>query len=404
MTASRLSMTKRAAPAVAGVLVGVLFLTACGSSKAGAASAGSASSPAGSVAAAADADQEVAINLTSKGCQPEPATINAGHVNFTITNKNAGAVSEAELRTSDLSHILGEQENLTPGLSGGFSLNIQPGSYTIACPGASTAHWDLTVSGATTGATWQSNADLSAAVAGYSSYITANVGDLVTHTQAFCDAITAGNLDRAELLYSPARIYYERIEPVAEIWGDLDVDIDGRWENPTTVASQFMGFHRIEQLLWQEKTLTGAAALCSGLVDREKQLQTLVASAEYSPLEMAAGATDLINEAATAKITGEEERYSNVDLPTFKGNVDGAMEVFTLLKPYLGANDPTTVTLVQQRYQAVLTALAPLQATPGYLNTGYLDYSKVTDAERRTLSGTVNAFAESLSTISDEVS
>jgi iron uptake system component EfeO len=133
-------------------------------------------------------------------------------------------------------------------------------------------------------------------------------------------------------------------------------------------------------------------------------LQTLVKSAQYSPLEMAAGATDLINEAATAKITGEEERYSNVDLPTLQGNVDGAMEVFTLLKPYLAAPDAATVTLVQQRYTAVNAALAPLKATPGYLNTGYIDYSTITTGDRRALSSAINAFAEALSGISSEVS
>jgi iron uptake system component EfeO len=383
-------------------LSAALMLSACGSSHAGSTSAAAGGSAASS--ASAGADQDVAITLTSKGCQPAPATIKAGHVNFTVTNKNAGAVSEAELRSSDLSHILGEQENLTPGLSGGFSLNIQAGSYKIACPGASQSHWDLTVSGASAGPTWQADADLSAAVTGYTAYVTTNVADLITHTQSFCDAIDAGNLDQAELLYSPARIYYERIEPVAEIWGDLDTSIDGRWENPVTVASQFVGFHRIEQLLWSDKTLTGASALCAGLVTHEKQLQTLVGSAEYSPLEMAAGATDLINEAATAKITGEEERYSNVDLPTFKGNVDGAMEVVTLLQPYLTKHDPATVTLVNQRYQAVLTALQQFQASPGYVNTGYVDYSTVTSDQRRTLSGAVNAFAEALSGISDEVS
>ena len=71
------------------------------------------------------------------------------------------------------------------------------------------------------------------------------------------------------------------------------------------------------------------AALCAGLVKNEQQLLTLVRSASYNPLEMASGATDLINEAATAKISGEEERYSSTDLPVFKANVDGAMEVST---------------------------------------------------------------------------
>lgn len=118
-------------------------------------------------------------------------------------------------------------------------------------------------------------------------------------------------MSQAKELYTPARMYYEKIEPVAEVWGSLDISIDGRWENPVTVKSQFTGFHRLEQMLWQDKSRSGAAAMCSQLVKNEQQLNTLVGSAQYNPLEMASGATDLINEAGTNKISGEEERYSN---------------------------------------------------------------------------------------------
>ena len=347
---------------------------------------------------------DVKITLTPSGCAPVPSTITASHVNFTVTNKNADAVSEAELRTKDLSHILGEQENLTPGLSGGFSLDIQPGSYIINCPGAKNQHEKFTVTGKQVGAKWQSNAQLSAAVASYATYINQNAAELITATQAFCAALDAGNQQQAELLYSPARIYYERIEPVAEIWGNLDTDIDGRWDNPVTVKSKFIGFHRIEQLLWEDNTLAGTPALCAGLVKNEKQLQGLVKTAQYSPLEMAAGATDLINEAATAKITGEEERYSNVDLPTFKANIDGANEVFALLRPYLAKHDAATVSQVTDRYDSLMTQLAKYQSTPGYLNTGYVEYSAVGADQRKSLSGVVNAYAEALSKISSEVS
>ncbi len=56
---------------------------------------------------------------------------------------------------------------------------------------------------------------------------------------------------------------------------------------------------------------------------------------------MASGSTDLVNEAATNKISGEEERYSNTDLPVLQANVDGAMEVVSLLTPYLQTKDPS---------------------------------------------------------------
>jgi iron uptake system component EfeO len=370
----------------------------------GCASSGSHSSGSSGTAASSDKTTTVTIDLTPQGCTPKPATITAGTVQFNVTNKDAGSVSEAELRTSDLAKILGEQENLTPGLSGGFSLQLQPGTYKINCPGATQPHATFTVTGKAAGPAWESSTQLVAAVKGYSGYVTTNTTDLVRHTQAFCKAIDAGNMNRAKVLYPQARVYYERIEPVAEIWGSLDTDIDGRWENPVTVASQFIGFHRIEQLLWANNTLTGTPALCAGLVKNEQQLLTLVRSAQYNPLEMASGATDLINEAATAKISGEEERYSNTDLPVFQANVDGAMEVVSLLQPYLQGKDPSLLAQINQRNAAVARQLTQYEASPGYDDTGYVEYSTVLDTQRRQLSAAVNAFAESLSKLSVQVS
>jgi iron uptake system component EfeO len=198
-------------------------------------------------------------------------------------------------------------------------------------------------------------------------------------------------------------VYYERIEPVAEVWGSLDTAIDGRWENPVTVASKFTGFHRLEQLLWSDGTLHGAPGLCAGLVKNQQQLRALVSKAQYNPLEMASGATDLINEAATSKITGEEERYSDTDLPVFQANVDGAMEVITLLRPYLQAKDPGLVSQIKQREAAVARLMDRYRATPGYDRTGYVSYASVTAAQRRQLSTSVNAFAEALSQVSGKV-
>jgi iron uptake system component EfeO len=260
------------------------------------------------------------------------------------------------------------------------------------------------VTGKATGASWQSVPQLASAVSGYSTYITQNTSQLVTSSQAFCQAINAGNMAQAKVLYPQARVYYERIEPVAEVWGTLDTSIDGRWENPVTVASQFTGFHKLEQLLWEDNTLKGAPQLCADLVKNEQQLLTLVKSAQYNPLEMASGSTDLLNEAAANKISGEEERYSNTDLPVFKANVDGAMEVVSLLTPYLQQKDPSLVTSINQRNAAVTKVLATLKASPGYDDTGYVEYSTVLDAQRKQLSTTVNALSEDISKLSLQVS
>jgi iron uptake system component EfeO len=382
---------------VAAIVTGLALAAAgCGSSSGSSAAARPASDSAKA--------STVSISLTPQGCAPKPAKVTAGEVDFNVANKDAGAVSEAELRTGDLAKILGEQENLTPGLSGGFALTLQPGTYKINCPGATQQHWTLTVTGQASGPAWQSNPQLAAAVSGYSAYISQNVASLVTSSQQMCAAIDAKNMRQAELLYPKARVFYEKIEPVAEIWGGLDTAIDGRWENPVTVQSQFTGFHRIEQMMWADNSPAGASQMCAGLVKNEKQLLTLVRSASYNPLEMASGATDLINEAATAKIDGEEERYSNTDLPVFVANVDGAMEVVSLLTPFLQKKDPSLLTLIKRRDAAITAQMVHYQATPGYDGTGYVEYSTVLDTQRRQLSGTVNAFAEALSKVSLQVS
>ncbi len=380
-----------AAAALAAVLAG------CSSSSSSSHSAAAAAGP-------GDGTATVTVSLTPQGCAPKPAKVSAGAVDFNVDNKNADSVSEAELRTSDLSKILGEQENLTPGLSGGFSLNLPPGTYKISCPGASQQDWTFTVTGKAAGQSWQSVPQLASAVSGYGMYITRNTSQLVTSSQKFCQAINAGNMAQAKVLYPQARVYYERIEPVAEVWGTLDTSIDGRWENPVTVASQFTGFHKLEQLLWEDNTLKGAPQLCAGLVKNEQQLLTLVKSAQYNPLEMASGSTDLLNEAAANKISGEEERYSNTDLPVFKANVDGAMEVVSLFTPYLRQKDPSLLSAINQRNAAVTKVLGTLKSSPGYDGTGYVEYSTVLDDQRKQLSTTVNALSEELSKLSLQVS
>jgi iron uptake system component EfeO len=395
-------MRRRRRGAAAAALAASLALVAAGCSGSG--SGSSAKGPAGGAAASGDKSSTVKIELTSQGCQPKPATIPAGAVEFDVTNSDAGSVTEAELRTNDKAHILGEQENLTPGLSGGFSLTVQPGTYKVNCPGASQPDWTFKVTGKVTGPTWQSNPQLVTAVQGYSTFVKQNTTDLVSHTQTFCQAVSSGNMNQAKVLYPQARVYYEKIEPVASVWGSLDTSIDGRWENPVTVKSQFTGFHRIEQMLWQDKSRSGAPAMCSGLVKNEQQLLTLVGSAQYNPLDMAAGATDLVNEAATAKITGEEERYSNTDLPVFEANVEASTEVITLLQPYLQTKDASTVALIKQRDASVESLLTKYKATPGYDSTGYVDYSTVSKADRKQLSTAVNALAEAMSKVSSEVS
>ena len=86
------------------------------------------------------------FTLTDQGCVPDKATVPAGPVSITITNGGTTKVTELELQDKN-GIILGERENLTLGLSGAFSLDIQPGSYVLFCPSGNLTRGVLKVTG-----------------------------------------------------------------------------------------------------------------------------------------------------------------------------------------------------------------------------------------------------------------
>jgi iron uptake system component EfeO len=342
---------------------------------------------------------DVTITLTPDGCRPTPGSVPAGVVNFNVSNNNADSVSEAELLSGG--RMLGEQENLSPGLSGGFSLRLDNGRYQIYCPGASQEKFDFTVTGKAA-STWRGNPALVTATNDYAAWIKDQVARLVTTTRSFVEAVDADDMSQAELRYAPARVYYERVEPVAEIWGSLDLNIDGRLDDFDKPAA-FTGFHKLEQMIFQQHTLSGAKTYADGLLTNVKQLQTLVGQATYQSAEIADGATALVDEIQSSKVTGEEDRYSHVDLIDFQANLDGAIEAFNVLRPALQQKDADLVSTVQDRYKAIVQSLRPYQQEPGYLDTGYVNYATVGADQRKALSQVVNAFGEELSKVAAKV-
>jgi iron uptake system component EfeO len=79
----------------------------------------------------------VEVKLTDAGCDPARIEIEAGRTEFEITNDGADKVTEFEVLDGD--KVLGEKENLTPGLSGYFTITLKAGTYRTLCPNGTTA-------------------------------------------------------------------------------------------------------------------------------------------------------------------------------------------------------------------------------------------------------------------------
>jgi iron uptake system component EfeO len=367
----------RALIAAAALGLLALFVAACGGS--------SDKAPAGS--------KEMTFTLTDAGCDPHNANAPAGPINFQVENGGTGSVTELEVLDGET--ILGERENITEGLNGSFSLTLEEGEYTIRCNGGTEEDGTLKVTGELK---TKASPEVEKAIADYRQYLETNTTELTAKTKPFVAAVIAGEIDKAKQLYPEARINYERVEPVAESFGDLDPRIDAR-ENDVA-KSEFGGFHRIEKALWEEENLKGMKPVAEELMANVEELETKVKGVKLQAVQIANGANELLTEVSTSKITGEEERYSHIDLVDFKANVEGSEDAFVTIKPLMAKNDPKLVKEIEKDFAAVYAALEPYETEKW---PGFVLYEELTKADTRKLAQTIDTLAENLSLVPAEI-
>ena len=97
----------------------------------------------------------------------------------------------------------------------------------------------------------------------------------------------------------------------------------------------FKGFHRIEKGLWGDGSAAGLAPLAVELRANVDELKKRIDTLDIDPRVMARGAGELIEEVAQSKMTGEEDRYSKMDLVSIDANVDGSARIVEQLRPIL---------------------------------------------------------------------
>jgi iron uptake system component EfeO len=237
--------------------------------------------------------------------------------------------------------------------------------------------------------------DLVTPVSDYKIYVTENVDTLAADTQKFTDAIKKDDLAAAKKLFPTTRLSYESIEPIAELFSDLDASIDSREDDHENgvKADDFTGFHRLEYALFSQNTTKDQAVFADKLLADVKELQSRIADMTFPPEKVVGGAAALMEEVAATKLSGEEDRYSHTDLYDFQGNVDGSKKIVDLFKPQLEQSDKAFVAKVEKNFATVDKILAKYKTKDG----GYETYDKVKEQDRKALAGPVNTLAEDLS-------
>ncbi|MEV5571377.1 iron uptake system protein EfeO [Spirillospora sp. NPDC052269] len=342
----------------------------------------------------------IKVTASDSACEVARKDVPAGKITFKVFNKGSQA-NEFEILRQD-GKIIAERENIGPGTTVNFVVNLAAGDYKALCSAGQTGKGptqDIKVTGSG-GAAGSADPRLTNAASEYKTFVLAQVDDTIAKTQKFADAVKAGDVAKAKELYAPSRMGWETIEPVAEKFGDIDPKLDAREADlKPEEKTNWSGWHLLEKALWKDGSVKGKEQYADRLMADLKNLKGQMATLTIDPVnDMAHGAKELLDEVATGKVTGEEEAFSHTDLWDFKGNVDGAKKVFDLLRPVVQEKDAQLAKDLDDNFTAVENLVAKYKK-----GDGYVSYDTVGEADRKSLGDAVNALAEPLSKLAGAV-
>ncbi|AZD61262.1 iron uptake system protein EfeO [Pseudomonas chlororaphis] len=338
---------------------------------------------------------EITVTIHPHSCEPNALSVPAGPASFRIVNRSDRAV-EWEILDGVL--VVEERENIAPGLSQVINARLQPGDYAITCGLLSNPRGTLHVT-----PTAESDAQAKARpsmvafigpLSEFRVYLSSQGTALIKAVSALEQAIQAGDLAQAQALYLPARAAYQRLAPAAQRLGELDNSINARADyfEKREQDPGFVGFHRLEYALFQQRDLSGLAPIAQRLLSDVTTLKQQLLAQSLPPeqlVSLVARAQRSIAEVRAS--SGEEERYSHSDLNGFAANLETTRKVVDLLRPLLAK--PAAPLLAQ-----IDSALGALDSQYGALRSaeGYASYDSVGADQRKRIADQAKVLADAL--------
>lgn len=313
-------------------------------------------------------ETRIPVTVTEDGCVPGALEAVSGRVVFEVTN---GGPEIGEFEILSGTRVVDEVENIIPEFVVNLATRLDGGDYELVCYALHAPRGTLAVTGGVA-AQPSSNvvdaATLAEYQATYHAYVLEQAAELKTQLAPFVAAIESGDLEAAKAAYAPSRPAWERIEPVAELFSDLDTRMDAREEDFALGVDdpEFLGWHRLEKGLWADGTTDGLAPIAAGLAADVAELETRLSTMEIEPRVIARGAGELIEEVAQSKLTGEEDRYSEADLYSISANVAGSMQIVDILRPTIESLDATYLASVDDAFAAVGEVIGTYGEGEGY--------------------------------------
>jgi len=338
---------------------------------------------------------EVTVTIHPHSCEPNALTVPAGFNSFRIVNASERAV-EWEILDGVL--VVEERENIAPGLSQVINATLAPGDYAITCGLLSNPRGTLHVTPtAASEASARARPAMVAFIGPLSEfrvYLSSQGNALIKAIDALSQAIATGDLAQAQALYVPAREAYQRLAPAAQRLAELDNSINARADyfEKREQDPGFIGFHRLEYGLFEQRSTQGLTPIAQQLQANSVLLKQQLLAQSLPPEQLVSiVARTLHNLADTRAGSGEEERYSHIDLNGFAANLQVTHKVVDLLRPLLTKNNADLLRTIDDASAALDAELDGLKTAQGF-NT----YDTVNAGQRQQISHKAKALADAL--------
>ena len=338
---------------------------------------------------------EITVTIHPHSCEPNALSVPAGPASFRIVNRSDRAV-EWEILDGVL--VVEERENIAPGLSQVINARLQPGDYAITCGLLSNPRGTLHVT-----PTAESDAQAKARpsmvafigpLSEFRVYLSRQSSALIKAVSELEHAIQAGDLAQAQALYLPARAAYQRLAPAAQRLGELDNRINARADyfEKREQDPAFVGFHRLEYALFQQRDLSGLAPIAQRLLSDVASLKQQLLAQSLPPEQLVSLVARTQRSIAEVRASsGEEERYSHSDLNGFAASLETTRKVVDLLRPLLAKPAAPLLAQIDGALDALDSQYSALRSTEGYAS-----YDSVGADQRKRIADQAKVLADAL--------
>jgi len=312
--------------------------------------------------AGADANA-VKVTIRDSVCEPNDITVPAGRTTFVITNASKRIL---EWEILDGVMVVEERENIAPGFSQTMKVKLQPGKFEITCGLLSNPRGTLTVTPSAASDAEAAKPSLVAYIGPLAEYrvtLLTQASMLQKALKTLDAAIKAGNLDQAREAYLQAHQAYAKMEPMSDLFSDLDARLNVRAEylEQREKDSAFVGLFRLERELYQANKLDQAQAIVDGLTADAATLRERLRTLEIAPDRLAIGASRLMQRSADRFATDAQSLPADVAVNYLQGSIAGAQGIAQLLAPLVSKADPSLQGQIDSAFTATQTQLTAYQ-------------------------------------------